>query len=87
MISEAEGLRKPDPAIFLRAADWLHVEPSQCLFVGDNPVVDILGAHAAGMRTAWFRRDAVWPVDLAPLPGPAIDTLIQVLDLTGIDQR
>jgi putative hydrolase of the HAD superfamily len=85
LISEAEGLRKPDAALFRRAADRLHVALPECLFVGDNPAVDVLGAHAAGMRTAWFRCGAVWPSNLAPMPGLEIDTLDQVLDLIGID--
>lgn len=84
LISEAEGLRKPDARLFDRAADRLGVEPSHCLFVGDNPVADILGAFAAGMQTAWFRSGADWPGDLAPMPGVAIGALSQVLGLIGI---
>jgi len=84
LVSEAEALRKPDAALFLRAANRVGAEPGRCLFVGDNPVVDILGAHAAGMRTAWLRRGAVWPADLGPMPGRAIDSLAQILDLIGI---
>jgi putative hydrolase of the HAD superfamily len=87
LISEAEGLRKPDRALFLRAADRLDVRVAECLFVGDNPAVDILGADAAGMPTAWFRNGAAWPHDLAHLPGPAIDSLDQILGLVGIDAR
>lgn len=45
------GLRKPDPAIFRRAADELSVIPEACLFVGDDPERDVLGAAAVGMRT------------------------------------
>lgn len=85
LISDTEGLRKPDAAIFLRAANRLNAEAAECLFVGDNPAVDVLGAHAAGMRTAWFRRGAAWPNNLPPMPGSAIDTLPQVLGLVGID--
>lgn len=81
LISQAEGLRKPDAALFRRAATALGLEAGQCLFVGDNPAVDILGAHGAGMRTAWLRRDMPWPAEIAPNPGPAIETLAQVLDL------
>jgi putative hydrolase of the HAD superfamily len=81
LISEAEGLRKPDPRLFHRAADRLGVEPAGCLFVGDNPEHDILGASAAGMRTAWLHHGTVWPVALSPLPGEAIANLSQVIDL------
>jgi putative hydrolase of the HAD superfamily len=81
LISEAEGVRKPEQAIFERAARRLGVESRQCLFVGDSPTADVLGAHAAGMRTAWFRCGMTWPPDLAPAPGPAIDALSEVLRL------
>ncbi len=41
---------KPDPSIYLYAADRLGVPPAQCLFVGEN-LVENLGARAAGMQT------------------------------------
>jgi putative hydrolase of the HAD superfamily len=81
LISEAEGLRKPDPALFHRAADRLGTRPDQCLFVGDNPEADILGAHGAGMKTAWFNHNAVWPGSLAPNTGAEIRELAQTLAL------
>ena len=81
LISEAEGLRKPDKALFHRAAQHLGARPDQCLFVGDNPEADILGAHAAGMRTAWFNVGAVWPGALAPNPGVEIRHLAQTIKL------
>ena len=81
LISEAEGLRKPDAAIFRRAAKRLEVKPGQCLFVGDNPEADILGAHRAGMKTAWFNAGASWPDSLAPNPGAEIEDLAEALSL------
>jgi putative hydrolase of the HAD superfamily len=81
VISEAEGLRKPDAAIFHLAAARLCVSSDECLFVGDNPSADILGAHAAGMRTAWFNAGAIWPGTLAPNPGDEIGELAQTLAL------
>jgi putative hydrolase of the HAD superfamily len=82
-ISEAEGLRKPDPALFHRAAERLNTTARDCLFVGDDPVNDILGAHRAGMRTAWIRDGRDWPEAAGPMPGIAIDRLPQVLALVG----
>jgi len=80
-ISEREGLRKPDPALFVRAAEQLGVPPERCLFVGDNPVADVLGAAATGMRTAWFRGAQQWPEELPSNPGATIDRLDEVLGL------
>jgi putative hydrolase of the HAD superfamily len=87
LISESEGVRKPEMAIFARAAKRLNVQISRCLFIGDNPVADILGAHAAGMKTAWFSNGMIWPSDLEPSPGRTIGALSEVLGLIDQDQR
>ncbi len=54
VISEAEGIRKPDPEIFLRALARLATAPASAVYVGDNPGADIVGAKAAGMRAIWM---------------------------------
>jgi putative hydrolase of the HAD superfamily len=56
LISDAEGVSKPDRQIFRRALERLNTSPAHALFVGDHPEVDIAGARAAGMRAVW-RRD------------------------------
>jgi putative hydrolase of the HAD superfamily len=56
LISDAEGIAKPDAKIFHRALERLDVRPAQAAYVGDNPDVDMAGARAAGMRAIW-RRD------------------------------
>ena len=42
------GVAKPDPRIYLIAAERLRVEPGECLFVDDQPPF-VEGARAAGM--------------------------------------
>lgn len=59
LISEWEGLRKPDPAIFIRALSKLGVEAEEALFVGDHPENDIRASRAVGMKAAWKRNDTV----------------------------
>jgi putative hydrolase of the HAD superfamily len=59
LVSEAEGVRKPDPEIFLRAAARLRTHPDQVVFVGDNPQTDIAGAQRCGMQVIWFAPRAV----------------------------
>ncbi|OMF80270.1 HAD family hydrolase [Paenibacillus glucanolyticus] len=53
LISEVEGLRKPDPAIFLRAADLMKVLPEECVYVGDHPINDVTASKNAGMKGIW----------------------------------
>jgi putative hydrolase of the HAD superfamily len=53
LISEAEGVRKPDAEIFHRALTRCGVEASDAIFVGDNPDADVGGSLAAGLRAAW----------------------------------
>jgi HAD superfamily hydrolase (TIGR01509 family) len=55
--SGAEGVRKPDPEIYLRAARRLGVEPGRCLFMDDSPA-NIDGALRVGMQTVlWTSRE------------------------------
>lgn len=60
LISEREGIRKPDPKIFHLALARLGVEVSQAWFVGDNPDDDVAGALAVNLRAFW-RECADWP--------------------------
>ncbi len=50
--SEAAQSCKPDRRFFDLALELSGLEPSTVLFVGDSPEHDVIGAHAAGMRTA-----------------------------------
>jgi len=50
-----DTLAKPDPAPFLDALDALGTAAPATVHVGDGRD-DVLGADAAGMRTAWLRR-------------------------------
>ncbi len=55
VITPAEaGAAKPDAAIFRYALDRIGVRASEAVHVGDDPVCDIVGAAALGMRTIWM---------------------------------
>ncbi|MGC4116950.1 MAG: HAD family hydrolase [Myxococcales bacterium] len=63
-ISEEIGLEKPDSAAFRHALGQMGIEdPSEVLFVGDDPVRDIQGAHGAGLRTCWVSRGRTWSLE------------------------
>ncbi len=53
LISEVEGIKKPDPIIFKSALNHLSLSPASCVFIGDNPDADIKGAYNVGMKTIW----------------------------------
>jgi putative hydrolase of the HAD superfamily len=83
VLSEEFGVRKPDPAIFQRAAQLSGVTPSDCLFVGDSYLKDMLGARAAGMLTCWLNRFNASPPEVVPGPPSALiqpDVLVQQPD-------
>lgn len=48
VLSSKVGVRKPGPEIYWEAAHRVGVEPARCMYVGDNPSRDILGARLAG---------------------------------------
>ena len=63
------GVAKPDPRIFAAAAERLGVVPEEILHVGDDPVLDVVGARDAGLKTAWINRARMaWPEELGPAP-------------------
>jgi len=55
------GIYKPDARVFEMLLERLGMAAEQSLFVGDSYDTDILGAHQAGMYSAWIKRreDAV----------------------------
>lgn len=61
------GRAKPDPAIFHAACEAMKVTPQQTLYVGDDPVLDVQAAQAAGMEAVWMNRfDRALPPGIVP---------------------
>ena len=48
VLSSKVRIRKPNPEIYWEAARRIGVEPSRCVYVGDNPVRDVEGCREAG---------------------------------------
>lgn len=78
VFSDEVGVRKPDAAIFQGALRAIRAEPASAVHVGDDGLLDVGGARAAGMRVIQVttasakalggrRPDAVIP-SLAGLP-------------------
>lgn len=60
VISEAVGVKKPDPRIFAVAIDGLE-NGIETWMVGDHPSADIEGGRAAGCSTGWVSHGEIWP--------------------------
>lgn len=68
---DAGVVPKPDPTPFRTALDRLGVHADAALKVGDSHGADVVGAHNAGMRSAWVPRRGHPSVDLPTDPDPA----------------
>lgn len=66
VLSEELKIAKPDPRIFLHAADLLGTAAEGCLYVGDSYESDVVGAKRAGMHTCWFNPQALPAGDIKP---------------------
>ncbi|AZB43399.1 HAD family hydrolase [Bacillus sp. FJAT-42376] len=55
LLSEWEGVKKPDPEIFCKGLQKVKVLPEESIFIGDHIENDINPARQAGMKTIWKR--------------------------------
>lgn len=65
-ISEAVGVKKPDPRIYIAAMESLGVTAAESIFVGDQPVLDVAAPRELGMKTVWLDTGRRWPAELEP---------------------
>ena len=56
LLSEAEGLEKPDRKIFLRALEQADCRPEDAVMIGDRLDNDIFPAKEIGFKTIWLRQ-------------------------------
>ncbi|MDE0958058.1 MAG: TIGR02253 family HAD-type hydrolase [Planctomycetota bacterium] len=56
-ISHQVGISKPNPKLYQRACIDLNLRPSECVYVGDNPLMDIDPANEIGMITVLVLRE------------------------------
>jgi len=73
------GVAKPDPAIFRLAMGRAGVEPSRCLYVGDQPDVDVKAALAVGMNVIHYDPQFVF-ADFSADGVPRCTNLLSVAD-------
>ncbi len=81
--SEEVRAYKPHVSIFRETCDRIGVDPSEALYVGDQPWADVEGSRHAGMGQAWVNRyGATWPDDVAP-PQHTITSLTDLLSVVS----
>ncbi|MFD2924055.1 HAD family hydrolase [Halobacillus naozhouensis] len=80
LVSEWEGVKKPDPIIFKRALAQLNVSPEESIFVGDHLEKDVQAAQKVGMKGVWKRNDH-WEKELQT--DLIVDDLAEVLTITN----
>ena len=77
--SDEVGVRKPDPAIFAHALEALGADREHAVHVGDDPILDVQGARAAGMRVVQVIGERGGP-PAAPAPDAVIRRLAELPD-------
>jgi putative hydrolase of the HAD superfamily len=65
VFSCSEGTRKPDPRLFLAAAERLGVPPEECLYVGDGGGDELAGSAGVGMHPVLLAGED-WEANHAP---------------------
>jgi putative hydrolase of the HAD superfamily len=83
VLSSEYGRRKPDPSIFQYAAWLAKVPTSQCAYIGDRILRDILGARRAGYGLAVQIRHTFehGEEDEGAEPDAVIDQMTELIDL------
>jgi putative hydrolase of the HAD superfamily len=83
------GAAKPQPQIFHAACERLGLPPDAVLHVGDDPELDVAGARAAGLRSAWLNRtQASWRHAQSPdLTVRDLAELADVLAAPAVNER
>lgn len=80
--SDEIGVRKPDPEIFRRTLAAAGCDPEAAVHVGDDPVNDVAGARAAGMRALHYAPDGG-----SPAPATADGVLRHLAELPALLTR
>ena len=84
--SERAKAIKPNPAIFEYLARELDVANTNILYVGDNPIPDVLGPVRAGMKCAWVNRNGMRKPRNVPNPDVRVRSLEELVGLLLSDR-
>ncbi len=81
-ISHQLGISKPNVKLYQRACGDLNLKPSHCMYVGDNPHLDIDPANAVGLITVRIRREGPYlEVDSETAPNHEVQNFWDLLEI------
>jgi putative hydrolase of the HAD superfamily len=80
VISEEAGVSKPNPRIFVLAAQRVRMQLRGAWVVGDSPEADIGGAAAVGLPSVWLHRGRSW-MESRFAPTRTVDGLIPAVSV------
>ena len=83
VFSNAVGMSKPDPRIYLHCCELLGVEPQDAVFVGDGANDELEGARRVGMQAILIHapgEDPLWP-EARAWDGPRVTSIPEVLEV------
>jgi putative hydrolase of the HAD superfamily len=78
VVSADIGWRKPKPEIFLETFRQMGIGPTDAIFVGDTPDVDVVGAQAVGMDVIWIDNGTKALPPGTPAPTHTVATFVEV---------
>lgn len=86
---ECTGKKKPDPKVFLQAAEMVNCPPSRICVIGDNLVNDIAPAQVIGMFAIHARYGDRLPAEFAGdvIPDAVVDLFEDVIPILGISSH
>lgn len=79
VISEAAGVKKPDPAIFDAVFRLTGRSLDGAWIIGDSATADIRGAHGVSINSVWLHRGYRWAED-GYLPTVVADDCVEAID-------
>jgi FMN hydrolase / 5-amino-6-(5-phospho-D-ribitylamino)uracil phosphatase len=77
------GVLKPASAAFEYVINAARLKPHEIMHVGDDPIADVRGAHAAGLHPVWLNREgSLWALEHGgePTTIARLDELLAMVD-------
>ncbi len=87
-ITDSVGISKQNPAIYQAACRSVYAEPGECIYIGDNPLVDVDVPANIGMRTILCRRGGKYRETTGKAaPDHTVDNFYDVLEIIDREYR